>query len=484
MRAAHLTVAGLLGLAVLAPTSVAGPADAAGETCRGEAATIVGTTPAVVGTEGRDVIVTARATDVRGLGGDDLVCVVPLGTNSNFVVLDAGAGNDVVDTTAANESFYVTSVLGTGGDTLVGGVVDDRVYAGTGHASLTDSELDRVDTGAGSDQVSTGEPGTANRDAISLGSGMDTVLLGGPTLAPDAVIDAGADADVVSATTGDTDVAVDLVAGTMTTPAGARAIGGFESASFDAGTSRIGFRGTDGTNLLTVRSRSGAPTLRADLGAGDDTVHLEPAALAAGSDVDAGAGSDQVVAAAQTGFLSLDLKTDVLRTGSARSTATGFEDGFLMAPEAALVGDAQDNQLLFHGCEATMRGGHGDDSLGSTGDDVFDVYTFGCRARTTVHGGPGDDSIMGGQGADRLFGEGDRDTIEGRGGPDRVRGGRGSDRVSGGGARDHVRGDGGGDVLRGDEHGDVLLGGPGRDRADGSQGRDRCVAERELSCER
>ena len=42
MRTTALPVAGLLGLALLAPASWAAPATAAGETCRGEAATLVG----------------------------------------------------------------------------------------------------------------------------------------------------------------------------------------------------------------------------------------------------------------------------------------------------------------------------------------------------------------------------------------------------------------------------------------------------------
>ena len=67
-RTTPLTVTGLLGLALLLPTT---SADAAGETCRGEAATIVGTERTLVGTEGRDVIVTGAATDVDALGGDD-----------------------------------------------------------------------------------------------------------------------------------------------------------------------------------------------------------------------------------------------------------------------------------------------------------------------------------------------------------------------------------------------------------------------------
>ena len=80
MGTTTLPTAGLLGLALLSPLTAA---NAAGETCRGEAATIVGTpgNPAllgsdgVTGTEGRDVVVTNGAAKVSTLGGDDVICV-------------------------------------------------------------------------------------------------------------------------------------------------------------------------------------------------------------------------------------------------------------------------------------------------------------------------------------------------------------------------------------------------------------------------
>ena len=72
MRNIGLTAAALLSAALLAPM---GTATAAGETCQGQAATIVGTPGGqITGTEGADVIVTNDATRVDALGGDDLVC--------------------------------------------------------------------------------------------------------------------------------------------------------------------------------------------------------------------------------------------------------------------------------------------------------------------------------------------------------------------------------------------------------------------------
>src|SRR5687768_17154701 len=121
-RTTTLTAATMLGLAVLVPTTTA---TAAGETCRGEAATLVGTGPTLSGTEGRDVIVTGSATAVDALGGDDLICIVPARVSSNVLLVVSGAGADVVDTAAVSDDYYVDTVLGAGADTFVGGAADD-----------------------------------------------------------------------------------------------------------------------------------------------------------------------------------------------------------------------------------------------------------------------------------------------------------------------------------------------------------------------
>lgn len=114
-----LTIAGLLGSALLVPTQVA---NAVGETCRGEAATIVGSpgdpallgSDGITGTEGRDVVVTNGATKVSTLGGDDVICVTAGGASSvKRVVIDAGAGDDIVEGTTAPD-WVVQADLGAG----------------------------------------------------------------------------------------------------------------------------------------------------------------------------------------------------------------------------------------------------------------------------------------------------------------------------------------------------------------------------------
>lgn len=487
MRTTALTTTGLLGLALLVPTAWGGPASAAGETCRGEAATIVGTGDTVTGTEGRDVIVTGSATSVDALGGDDLICVAITGSpRSNVLDVDAGAGADVVDTTAVGGGYYVATTLGAGADTFVGGRTGDTVWAGDGSwdGAGTDTETDQIDTGAGRDSVLSGTPGTANHDVVRLGDGDDDLTLGSPALAADAVVDGGGGGDSLTLRTQDDDVTLDVPSSTFTSAAGTAAFSGFERSSIIAGSGTVTYRGTDGDDTFGVHPQGGTPTLRVTTGAGDDGVTIEPATITAASSIDMGAGDDQVVAATQTGSLAIDLPRDVLTVDGAEVPAAGVEDAWLMAPTIAMTGDDEDNELTWSGCDATLRGGKGDDSLYWNYDYLFETYEFACAGKATMNGGDGGDYLRSSGGDDRLIGGRGHDTILGRGGDDTIRGGRGNDTLDGGEGRDDIRGGSGNDVLRGQGGHDTLLGGPGRDTVDGANGRDRCVAERERRCER
>lgn len=98
MRRLPLLATGLLAAALLPATA---PAYAAGETCLGEPATIVGTPGQVdlTGTEGDDVVVTNGAVGVSALGGEDLVCVTDVpdaAVSGRTIAVDTGAGDDVL----------------------------------------------------------------------------------------------------------------------------------------------------------------------------------------------------------------------------------------------------------------------------------------------------------------------------------------------------------------------------------------------------
>ena len=455
-RTTTLTAAGLLGLALLAPTTAA----TAAETCRGEAATIVGTGPTLTGTEGRDVIVSGPATSVFALGGNDLICVTGSGSPS----VDAGTGDDVVDTTGIASAAGVTTVLGAGADTFVGGRSEDAVHAGHRSDSSTnapdpgsDSEADRVDTGEGDDAVFTGSAGAANHDVVTLGTGTDYLFVGSSAVAADAVLDGADGVDALRLATGDSDVSLDLELGTLTTSLGASRLTSFESTNLLTGTGRITYQGTAGNDHLEVHPQSGPTPLDIATAAGQDEIVVEPADIAAGSRINGGEGRNGLVAPSRTGSMALDLEQGVLVVDGRSSTVAGLQDAFLMAPEVTMVGNDRGNNLTFAGCRGDLRGGAGRDRLRNAYDYYYEFYTFDCRARTVMVGGPAADHLRGGQGGDRLFGGSGSDEINGRGGNDRI---------------------------LGDEAADTLVGGRGRDFADGSTGHDRCVAERERRCER
>ncbi len=110
--------AAVLAMALVVTAGAAGaPADAAGPTCVGEAATIVGTPDpdVLVGTSGPDVIAGLSGDDaVNGRGGNDLLC--------------GGAGADSLVGSAGTD----TLIGGLGGDVLNGGFGDDVLLGGLG----------------------------------------------------------------------------------------------------------------------------------------------------------------------------------------------------------------------------------------------------------------------------------------------------------------------------------------------------------------
>jgi uncharacterized repeat protein (TIGR01451 family) len=117
-------------------------------TCRGVAATIVGTRGAdqLTGTPGRDVVVAFAGGDsIATLGGSDLIC--------------AGAGDDVVNTAGGGDR-----VLGAGGrDHVRGGRGPDRLKGGRGNDALFGN--------AGPDRL----VGGRGRDRCRGGAGLDTL---------------------------------------------------------------------------------------------------------------------------------------------------------------------------------------------------------------------------------------------------------------------------------------------------------------------
>jgi len=421
-------------------------AQAEGETCHGQPATIVGKPGAdVEGTEGPDVVVTNGALRTSTLGGDDLVCVTGGADLEDWDTphVQVEEGNDEVDGTATQtEHLFVD--LGPGDDRFTGGPAGDGVGAAD-HWDVSgspDAGTDTVMTGAGNDNVTTGGRWSApDRDDIDLGPGADYVTLQG-AIDPAHPVFGGDGSDQIELTRGalrhalvlDNAVGQARRAGVVVMAWSGferfriTSIGPWEPPSF------IG--GSGGESVKTY-----VPLTSADMGGGDDRLNLElQDALVDRASYVGGAGADYVILYAGAGSQAWRVDLDLPR-------------GRLMFQRER---EGQRVRARVREFERYRLSSVRLDVRGSAGSDH--VQWLGCRG--VVDGGPGKDLIEEFSMADAGCGYGGVEATE------VVRGGRGDD------------------TLRGSRYPNVLLGGPGDDVAEGRGNTDRCVAETERSCER
>ena len=428
MRRTLLVVALVTGL--LAATHFYALAGATAETCRGLTATLVGSPDAVLtGTPGPDVVVTNGARSVVTGDGDDVVCTTntPARSSGVDVEVDAGPGDDVVDTTAERGNPVAGTTLGDGDDAFDGGPPDDSVDA-------RDAGHDTVRTGGGNDFVGTGSGTGVDADFVDTEASGDQLFVDG-TVSVVSQLSGGDGRDnlvvnvpsagrwVFDNRTGE--VRHDGV----TTWRWAHVEQFFFGQTKAVG--RISFVGGPEEELLYVTTSAFAG---ARLGAGNDDVYVGSPRLAGRPAVRAGAGRDHLFllpygTQAPVHRAELDLGSGPLRyvDRKGRRTSllvTGFEGADVHGRSVRIIGSRRDDTLVAWSCDVELQGRAGQDYLGMLTQDEC-----GPSSRRAFFGGPGDD---------RLIGSG---------------------------------------------HADLLVGGPGRDRADGNEGRDRCAAEVRTSCE-
>lgn len=421
-RTTALTAAAL-GLTLLVPPG----AQAAGETCRGQAATIVGQPDQVelIGTEGPDVVVTNGASSVGTSGGDDLVCV----TGGDYTDVRAGDGNDIIDASVLTaDANGVAGYLGAGEDLYYGSAAGDEVV--TGEDTETDAETDVVDTVTGRyDLVYSGQVRVPNSDRVS-GHGVEIWWRGRPTSA--GVADGGGDGTFRwYAPRGITTAVIDAERELLTADVGGRMpMTGFTSFAVDRDEElrTVRFRGTDRDESLRTWGAHPRTAFRIAMGGGGDWVSVGD--VAAGSAISGGAGDDQLLVGART-RIALSLAKDRLTVGARRTAADSFESATVTSPDVVLTGTGGADTIVVNACRATVHGLGGSDRI-ATKEGTRAVGPVTCR------------------GAAR---------------------------------RTQLHGDGGKDVLVGSSGPDLLVGGPGRDSADGEGGRDTCRAERVRRCE-
>ena len=407
MRNTSLSVAALLGATLLVPM---GTATAAGETCQGQAATIVGTPGGqIVGTQGADVIVTNGATHVDALGGDDVVCAT--GRTGPSVILGAGA-----------DTFY----------DLDGAL--HVVFAGTEDG--TDTEVDVIHISNFS-LVTSGMAGQPNADTIDLAVA-GYVFWNGIQAAPGAVT-AGIDGDLFLRSAHD--VRVEASGSVTGADTSLTWTGDFDDFSFatEAEHGTFTFRGTDENETLKVDAPA---TFNRDvqLGGGDDTYRTNGlggrSSMAKGSK-----GKDIFMLDVPTRRLKADLGRRVDDTNSGSATRIRSFESYVVSAKAVEVrGTNRGDTMRLVACRVNVDAGPGkdvikhvverapnDDEDGNVGLAAFGVdadfgtpkcgtyraVIFGGRGRDTIVGGPGKDRLIGGPGKDRVNGGPERDVCQG-----------------------------------------------------------------------
>jgi Ca2+-binding RTX toxin-like protein len=420
-----LLASALLGATLLPATS----ATAAPTTCQGQAVTRSGPGDAsgtLTGTEGRDVIATEGATRVLALGGDDLVCV----TGGARPVIDAGAGNDSVDASAAVAGSE--SVLGEGDDRYVGSAAWDVVHAGVLSGDHLDGGRDVIDTGSRGlreDVVVSGQTQQPNADEVRAGW-VDLSWYGVATGA--GALDGGDDSmlrlDPVEAW----GVSINADLGTLAmTRAPLQPIAGFSrfAVTSHPGLTRFSFGGSGRHDSLFFDGLRSSTLFQVSLGSGDDelrVVSLEK--TKDNASFSGGRGTDRLdLGMAGVSDVDLDLRKGRLSTGRGKGevtiTARGFEDATVVAPDVEVLGTTGANDVSVLACRATAHGLGGKDIITAL-DATADLGRVDCDRSPRVRflGGPGKDTLTGSNGPDHLIGGPGRDFVDGRSGRDTCQG--------------------------------------------------------------
>lgn len=391
---------------------------------------------AVIGSGFGDTLYGSTAANrLEGGGGDDL-----LGGRGGQDTFDGGAGFDYVSYGAATAS--VTANLATGQATVngttstmisvegfYGGSAADQITGdGNGNVLRGNGGNDTIDGGAGSDyadyRVATGavtvnlatgsSSGADGSDVLTSienvwGSNHGDTLIGNsasnvfrPMGGADTV-DGGAGDDTVDYRHLASGVAVDLGAGTATTPSAST----LRSIEFLYGTQYADqLVGSVYTNIIRGLW-------------GDDSI-------------DGGLGFDLLDYAEATAAIDVDLRDGFAQTSEGRDTFVGIEGIYGTAFADRLVGDAELNIFRGRGGADTIDGGDGQDIADytdSTGAIVVDFSTGEFSGQVTEDTLISIEGIYGTAFADRLIGDDGDNLFRGAGGVDTLDGGAGIDGI-------------------------------------------------------
>jgi Ca2+-binding RTX toxin-like protein len=406
---------------------------------------LAGTTLTATGDAASDVLtVTASGANfVFDVGADGTPEATIDASTFDTVVINAGAGDDVVSF-AGNTSGELVTVDGEGGDdTINGGNGGETLDGGDGDDTIDGNQgADHASGGAGRD-VFVWDPGDGS-DTIDGGTGSDVLRFNGSAGAEIVTLAAGGPGQAqllrnVGAITMDLTavetVDVRLLGGADTFTGGAGLAPIFERVQVYGGAGVDTLNGGDSADTLDGGADPGDVV---NGGAGDDTLVSE----GDGDALTGGDGNDRfTLALPNPGGDSMDGGPgtgDVLAvTGTAaddRFSVTGAAGNWTLSEAGTVVQNVLDTEVLAV------------DAL--DGDDVVTVAAGALDALTLdLDGGPGRDAFTGTNGADVLRGGDGDDTLRGGSGNDRLFGDDGTDRLFGDAGADALHCGGVGDAL-------------------------------------
>lgn len=377
MKRAALFAVLLITATLVTPTH----ASAVGETCRGEAATIVGQDETIVdGTEGRDVIVTNDSFGVFSGGGDDLVCVTGRATRGydSVVTMDTGAGNDVVDATLTPRGFSVAVDLGTGADEFAGGAGSDIVLSGP----KGETDVDLLRGGDGSDELIS----KGGADMLYGDSSPDIFIVPAATTG---VLDGGEGDDEISIPLGTGNWLVKLATGAQRDTVRTHSWTLIERFTASHVEDHLVVKGTSGPDLINVFPKRGVtPLIDVATGKGDDSFLLF-GGLEDTSGIELGAGRDDV-RLHRDGDISLQLRTGTLVMGGV-ADVSGVEDATAYGRRTVLIGTNGRNTLKAGQCNTVIRGLGGNDDISRGRSNAIGISCRGIPKASVIDGGGGRD---------------------------------------------------------------------------------------------
>lgn len=335
--------------------------------------------------------------NIATFGGDDNVTLTGL---SIAKTIDAGAGNDFVDLSAAVDA---TIFGGLGNDILIGSPADDLIYGGSGNDILIG--------GAGVDHEY-GDEGNDRFGDLALGNGVaddagNDFLFGGDGF-DEFVWEPGDGSDTIEGGDVQSDILWFLGSNAgqaflLDTEAGQPT-----HANVTLGGATVDTHGVEQINLLAQN--------------GDDTVTVGDlsATEVKAVDIDLGGGADDVIVNGRN-------IADNLQVSSSAAGLVGIEG---LRYDLDISNAAQNDSLTVHGND-------GNDSIkANVGvENTIEIIFYGdagddyLSADATLFGGIGNDTLVGGVGVDHLFGEEGNDIITGNGSADEIDGGAGIDTV-------------------------------------------------------